>query len=575
MKTPARVKSTAVVLHQTGGREMALGGALEGAERTKRETVMWTPPMVSPDRAINPGKKLADARGKDMVLNDGYTQGAVRIQKDSIVGASYRLNAKPDHRVIMGGDTAYGKGWAEDFAAVAEARFNLASESEDGWFDASGQLSFTGMLRLWVGAFCYTGEMIGTAEWDDADPTRPFKTNFQMISPDRLCNRDGLPDGYDPRSGAKLSRGVEMDRKNRPIRFHLRRGYETDWDNRDLNTWDIVEARKPWGRRQVLFVRDPNMIDQTRGISEMVAALAHSNMTKTYSELVLQKAVVDASFAAAVESEAPNADVIAALGGGENGYMNAVGQYMSMLQEFLGASDNIAIDGVKMPHLFPGTKMNIMPMSTPGGIGTDFEDSLIRKLAATFGVGFSEMSRNFSKFNYSGIKAEMALIERTMNSKKKFGADRMATQAYQLWLEEEIGQGNLPLPRGRNRTDFYRPLMKDAYTRCSWIASGRGQVDELKETQAAMLRIKSGLSTYEKESAKLGEDWRETMAQRAKEESVINKLGLPFSLDAQKSGTNTAQSTMKGGKTGAGSAANNNNQNTSTFEDEDDEGEYA
>lgn len=567
-KAPAQAKSIVSIVSPGGGREMAFGGGLEGAERTKRETVLWSPPMTSPDRAINPGKKLADARGKDMVLNDGYTQGAVRIQKDSIVGASYRLNSKPDHRVIMGSDTSYGQGWAEEFASVAEARFNLAAESEDGWFDASGQLTFTGMLRLWVGAFCYTGEIIGTAEWEDSDPSRPFKTAIQMISPDRLCNRDGLPDGYDPRSGAKLSRGVEMDRKNRPIRFHIRRGYETDWDNRDINTWDIVEARKPWGRRQVVFVRDPNMIDQTRGISEMVAALAHSNMTKTYSELVLQKAVVDASYAAAVESEMPNADVIAAMGGGDQGFVNAVGQYMSMLQDFLGASENIAIDGVKMPHLFPGTKLNILPMSTPGGIGSDFEDSLIRKLAATFGVGFSEMSRNFAKFNYSGIKAEMALIERTMNSKKKFGADRAATQIFQLWVEEEIAQGNLPLPRGKNRTDFYRPLMKDAYTRCSWIASGRGQVDELKETQAAMLRIKSGLSTYEKEASKLGEDWRELAAQRAKEEKVFSDLNLPFSLDAQRAGNNEARNTMQGGSAGAGSAANDQN---AFYEDEDEE----
>jgi len=563
-KATARARSTDVTLVPAASREMSFGGGLEGAERTKRETALWSPPMVSPDRAINPGKKLADARGKDMVLNDGYTQGAVRIQKDSIVGASYRLNAKPDHRVILGSDTKYGADWAEEFASVAEARFNLAAESEDGWFDASGQLTFTGMLRLWVGAFCYTGEIIGTAEWEDSDPTRPFKTAIQMISPDRLCNRDGLPDGYDPRTGAKLSRGVEMDRKNRPIRFHIRRGYETDWDNRDLNTWDIIEARKPWGRRQVVFVRDPNLIDQTRGISEMVAALAHSNMTKTYSELVLQKAVVDASYAAAVESEMPNADVIAALGGGETGFVNAVGQYMSMLQDFLGASENIAIDGVKMPHLFPGTKLNILPMSTPGGIGSDFEDSLIRKLAATFGVGFSEMSRNFAKFNYSGIKAEMALIERTMNAKKKFGADRAATQIYQLWCEEEIAEGNLPLPRGKNRTDFYRPLMKDAYTRCSWIASGRGQVDELKETQAAMLRIKAGLSTYEKEASKLGEDWRELAAQRAKEEKVFRDLDLPFSLDAQRAGNNEARNTMQGGRAGA------RNQADDAADDEDD-----
>lgn len=547
----AKSPTTAVTIVETG-REMSFGGGLEGAERTKRETVLWSPPMVSPDRAINPGKKLADARGKDMVLNDGYTQGAVRIQKDSIVGASYRMNSKPDHRTILGADTNYGRGWAEEFASVAESRFNLAAESEDGWFDASGMLSFTGMLRLWVGSFCYTGEIIGTAEWEDSDPSRPFKTSIQMITPDRLCNRDGLPDGYDPKTGNKLSRGVEMDRRNRPVRFHIRRGYESDFDVRDFDKWDIIEARKPWGRRQVIFVRDPSMIDQTRGISEMTAALAHSNMTKTYSELMLQRAVVEASYAAAIETEMPNADMIAAMGGGQDGMMNAIGSYMTMLQEFLGASENIAIDGVKVPHFFPGTKFNATPLTTSaGGIGSDFENSLIRKLAATFGVGFSEMSRNFAEFNYSGIKAEMALIERTMNAKKKFGADRAANQISQLWFEEEIAQGNLPLPRGRNRTDFYKPLMKDAYTRCTWIASGRGQVDELKETQAAMLRIKSGLSTYEKEAAKLGEDYREIFAQRRKEEELAKELKLPFSLDAQRDGNNEARDTMKGGKAGA------------------------
>jgi lambda family phage portal protein len=268
--------------------------------------------------------------------------------------------------------------------------------------------------------------------------------------------------------------------------------------------------------------------------------------------------VVEASYAASVESEMPNADVIAAMGGADNGGMaNAIGEYMQMLQDFLGASENIAIDGVKIPHLFPGTKFQATPLTSgSGGIGSEFEDSLIRKLAATYGVGFSEMSRNFSKFNYSGIKAEIALLERTMNAKKKFGADRAATQSYQLWVEEMMGQGILPLPRGRNRSDFYRPLMKDAYTRCDWIASGRGQIDELKETQAAMLRIKAGLSTYEIEIAKLGGDYRERFAQRAREEGLAKKFNLPFALDATVDGNNEARNTMPGGSAGASTAGN-------------------
>jgi hypothetical protein len=42
-----------------------------------------------------------------MVLNDGFSQGGVSLHKDSIVGAQYRLNAKPDYRVL--GATAVGR----------------------------------------------------------------------------------------------------------------------------------------------------------------------------------------------------------------------------------------------------------------------------------------------------------------------------------------------------------------------------------------------------------------------------------------------------------------------------------
>ena len=72
------------------GGEMALGGAIEGAERLKRETVNWTPTRVSPDKAINSVRPEADARSRDMMMNDGHTQGVIRLQKDSIIGGSFR-----------------------------------------------------------------------------------------------------------------------------------------------------------------------------------------------------------------------------------------------------------------------------------------------------------------------------------------------------------------------------------------------------------------------------------------------------------------------------------------------------
>jgi len=512
---------------------MAMGGGLQGAERTSRETLAWNPTMRSPDQVINYAKPLADARGKDMVQNDGYAMGAVNVHKDSIVGATYRLNAQPNWRVL-GAD----EGWAEEFQKVVENRFNLLAESEHCWLDASGMNTFTSLIRLGVGGFVFTGEVLATAEWLRAS-NRPLRTAIQLVSPDRLSNPDGLPDTREWR------RGVRKDRFGKPVDYAFRNAYPTeDYDDKSY-TWKIVPAFKPWGRRQVIHIIEQLMPDQSRGIAEMVSVLKQMRMTKSFQEVTLQNAVINASFAAAIESELPPDVVYQNLGGAEPGaWINTVAQYMEALNAYLGAANNIKLDGAKIPHLFPGTKLNMMPMGQPGGVGTSFEESLLRNIAAALGVSYEEFSRDYSKTSYSSARTSMVNTWRFMQSRKKAVADRMASAIYALVLEEEINAGNVPLPPGKTFAHFYEPLMKEAYTACSWIGASRGQIDELKETQAAILRIKSGLSTYEIEVAKLGSDWREIFEQRAREEGIIKAKGLAFSMDAQREGKKDPQNTL-------------------------------
>lgn len=535
--------------------EQAFGGGYEGAERTSREMVSWQPSFSSPDQSINSLKPDIDARSRDIVLNDGYTSGAVSLHRDSIIGAQYRLNSRPDWRVIGASSE-----WAEEFALAAESRFNLAAESEACYFDATADMTFTGMLRMIVGAFVYTGEVLATCEWLD-QVGRPFKTAIQLVSPDRLSNPDGIEDTR------FLRRGVRKDIRGKALGYYIQNGHPLEWYDMRSMQWKYVPATKPWGRPQVIFIKEAMQIDQTRGVAEMVTALKHARMTKKFSEVTLQNAVINASYAAAIESELPSAEVISAMGGGQEGYESAVAKYLTMLGSYLGGSENVHIDGAKIPHFFPGTKLNMKPMGNPGGVGSDFEASLLRKIAASLGVSYEELSRDFSKSSYSSSRASMATTGRYMQARKRMVADRFANIVYGLWVEEEIAAGNLPLPPRRNRTDFYRPMMREAYTRANWIGTGRGQIDELKETQAAMLRIKAGLSTYEAECARLGVDFREVFEQRAKEEKLISILGLPIALDATAQGKQGGANTLKSGK-GAARQANDD----ATTADDADEG---
>lgn len=74
-----------------------------------------------------------------------------------------------------------------------------------------------------------------------------------------------------------------------------------------------------------------------------------------------------------------------------------------------------------------------------------------------------------------------------------------------------------------------------------WIGASRGQIDELKETQAAVMRIKAGLSTYEIEASRLGFDFRDLFEQQASEKEQMEELGLSFNADPTKDGTLSSQ----------------------------------
>lgn len=497
-------------------------GGYEGAQRNSRELYNWTPTVVSPNQQIGAEKDMADARGIDMVQNDGFMQGAISTHRDSIVGAKYVLNCKPDYKTLarFGADEK----WAEEFQEYVEDRFNLLADSPDNWLDASRMNTLTGLVRLGIGSFFMSGEVLATAEWI-RQARRPCRTAIQMISPFRLSNPDGTADT------SRLKSGVEIDRYGAPIAHWIRTTFPNDMTELNSYRWKRVPTYKPWGRRQVIHIIEQLQPSASRGIADMVSALKNMRMTKNFKEVTLQNAVIQASYAASIESELPPEVVYGQLGQGQSGLGDALNQYMGGLAEYQANAKNIAVDGAKIPHLYPNTKLKMQPLGTPGGVGTEFEQSLHRHTAAALGLSHEQFTRDFTQTNYSSARAAMAGTEKFMRSRKKLVADGTATNIFALWLEEEIAGGEVPLPPRMRPEDFYQPLVKEALTRCDWIGASRGQIDEKKETEAALMRIRGGLSTYESEIARMGEDWRRVFAQRAREEKLMATYGLSAETD--------------------------------------------
>lgn len=494
-------------------------GGLEGAERTTRETALWSPFMGTPDAAINRAKELADARTVDLTRNDPHISGAINSYRDSIVGSWYRLNATPDWRRL-----GASEGWAVDFVREVESLFYLAGETNRNWLDVQRRKTFTDMIRLAVAMYFTRGEVAASAEWVDEDRMRPFKTAVQFVSPDRISNPNDIPDTD------FLRRGIEKDRRGRIVAVHVRNAHPRERDITELQrvySWRRVPLATKWGRTQFIYVAQQDDPEQTRGVADITAALKASRMTGTYLDVVLQNAVVEATYAATLESELPPDAAVAAMGGGPEGYRAALMAQLGMLSEYTQNSNGIRLDGVKVPHLYPGTKLNIQAPKGPGGVGEGFESSLLRRVAAALGLSYEEFANDVSDTNYSSMKGGLAKMRRHMNAKKRFVADRVANEIYTLFVEEQIALGNLPLPPGKDRSWFYEPFVREALCLADWIgAGGGGQIDEVKETQAAEARIKAGLSTRAIEAARLGHDWEDVISQLGREKKAMEAAGL-------------------------------------------------
>jgi lambda family phage portal protein len=505
-------------------KDLALGGAFEGAERFDKQLAGWVPPLLSADMEILPDKTVLDSRSRDMFRNDAYVQSGAQTHKDSIVGAAYLLNAKPNS-LVLGKDEA----WEEAFQEEVEGMFTLWAESPNKLIDASEQNDFTGLIRLAVGVSTYTGEVLATAEWL-RDNRREFATAIQMVDTDRLTQP------YKELDNPLIRGGIKHDRRGRHLSYFMRVTHPSEYRQIALlptgEYYREVEAEKPWGRKQVLFFREQNRVDQTRAISDLVAGLKELAITKKFRDITLQNAVVNAMYAATIESELPAEAVYQQLGGGNLGdgvadYAEAI---LTAMSEYANSATQMKIDGIKIPHLFPGTKLNMRPAGTPGGVGQGFEQSLLRYLAATLNISYEELSKDYTHTNYSSARAAMAATWKFMQARKKYFADAMANAIFRLWLEEAINNDRLKTFPASDAAMLYTNgrlnLMFDALSAADWTGAARGQIDELKETQAAVLRIKYGLSTHEDELSRLGKDWRKIFRQKQRENKEMEKRGI-------------------------------------------------
>ena len=471
----------------------------------------WQPPLRTADAALLPNLDRGNARADDLARNNGVATGGIQLHIDNIVGHLFRLSYKPRWRRL-----GISEEDARAFAQDVEAAWTETAEDPVGcWLDAERKRTFTMMIREGVGTHTRLGEVMASAEWLERRGT-PFRTAIKMVSPHRVSNPN------DKFNDDRLRKGVVIDKFGAATGYWVRSSqYRGGFGSGMGHEWVHVPRETSWGRQQFLHVFEPTDDGQSRGANKFLSVMEQVRMLDKLQQTKLQNSIINAMYAAVIESEMDSAGALEIIGG--EGGEEALQKLMMVMADYHQAA-NIRMNGVKIPHLVPGEKLNLLTSGNADNGFSDLEGSILRHLASAWGMSYEMLARDYSKTNYSSARAAMMESWRYFMGRRKVIAARFACMIFSLWLEEVLVNRHLKMPKGA-RLDFYQG--KAAWCNADWIGSGRLAIDGLKEVKEAVLRIESGLSTYEKEAALMGEDYQELFAQQVRESEERRAAGLP------------------------------------------------
>lgn len=505
-----------------GGRASMLSGTsgtpYDAVDLYSPHTEDWMPYNWSPDGEINMYQPRLTARARDLVRNDGWATASVMRTVDNVIGPDFRPIAKPDYMALqaMTGNKRFDHVWADEFGQQVEANWRLWAHDAGFYCDSERMLTVPQMFQLAFRHQVIDGDCLAMMHWIPervSEGRARYATALQIIDPDRLSNPQLSFDKQIMRGG------VEVDDYGVPMAYYIRRAHQGDWFSAAKSLrWDRIPRETDWGRPIIVHSYDHDRASQHRGIGFLTPVLTRFKMLTKYDRTELDAAIVNAFFAAYIQSPFDEELVESAVAGSEK--VSAYQEERSAFHRERGTR----LGDVGMTHLYPGETIGFAAPNRPSSNFAAFESAMLRNFSAATGLAAQQISQNWAEVNYSAYRSAMLEAWKTFGRRRLGFATGFAQRVYIAWLEESMEFDDYTMPSG-TVPDFVDA--RAAYARAKWMGPGRGLVDIVKERQGAILGINAGLSSLEDECAEIsGTDWREVAARRAIEAQHYRDLGL-------------------------------------------------
>jgi lambda family phage portal protein len=160
-------------------------------------------------------------------------------------------------------------------------------------------------------------------------------------------------------------------------------------------------------------------------------------------------------------------------------------------------------------------------VASPSGINTntrDFVQTNYRIASAGQGLSYESTSRDVSQVSYSSARHSSLEDRRTYQPIQKWMIEHFCCQVYKEVITSAVMCGQLKIP------DFFTNQSK--YLKHKWLAPGWDWVDPVKDITASKMEYAMGMTTLEELCAEQGKDYKDVIAQQAKERALLKENGI-------------------------------------------------
>ena len=483
-----------------------------GASRRKKALKDWDDAGGSAAEDIHENLSTLRVRARDLYMGVPTATGALKTYRTNVVGSG--LTPKP---VIDGEALGLTEEQADALEKQISREFALWADSTN--CDAERMSSFYELQQLAFLNWLMSGDVFAALQFKER-PGAVYSTCVLLIEADRVCT-PGDYLGAELSLDEKIIGGVEVDNTGEVVAYHICKHHPLSY--RTVNgaeDWTRVEAYgKETGRRNILHVMTRERIGARRGVPLLAPVIEALKQLGRYTEAELMAAVVNGFMAVFIESEEPKDETPV----GEVDPEELLGDGTPEELKPPEAKDEIKMGSGIVVDLAPGEKANAVQPGRPNANFDGFVNSIARQIGAALELPHELLMKQFTA-SYSASRAALLEAWKSFSQYRDWFTEKFCQPIYEEWLSEAAALGRVSLPGF-----FNDPMRRKTYCNAQWYGPTQGQLDPVKEVEAAEKRCEYGFSTRAKEAMELtGTDFWDNIRTGKRETELMTEAGLDF-----------------------------------------------